>query len=49
MTNKNSADHQLQLVDIPLDPGPSDVDSTNLSLVISILFVDFPTCVYLYS
>ena len=46
MTNKNSADHQLQLVDIPLGPGPSDVDSTNLSLIISILFVDVRTCVY---
>jgi len=46
-TNKDNADHQFLLVDLPLGPGPSDVDSTNLSLVISIVSVEFPT--YMYS
>ena len=32
-----SADHQFLLVDLPLGPGSSDVDSSNPSLVISVM------------
>ena len=37
MTKKMSADHQFLLVDLPVGPGSSDVDSSNLSLVISVV------------
>ena len=39
MTNKMSADYQFLVVDLPQGPGPgsSDVDSSNPSLVISVI------------